>query len=707
MPRIAFASALFLSALLLFSIQPMIAKFLLPAYGGTPAVWTVCMLFFQAMLLLSYGYVWGLSHIRSVWGWRGVHLALVVLSLLGISTVFKTHTQGLAIPEWAILSELLRSIGIPVLVIGASAPLLQFAYSQTRYEGATDPYFLYRASNLGSLLILLSYPWLIEQHIGLAMQYLIWHWGYVLYLGLLVALLLMNRYHPLQSVTVDHETYSWRDKALWVFLGFVPCSLMLGVTLYITTDVAATPLFWVLPLALYLLTFVLAFSEKPLISLSWVQRNALFFMIFPVIGFILGINQVRAWQTVLFHLLCFFMLAMLCHGTLYARRPKAQGLTLFYFCMSLGGVLAGLFNGLLAPYIFNQVYEYPIALALSLLVIPQNQRNLRWWVLPGLVLMLLAGQYVLPVIQWPSRFTNLQAGCLVALVIIVAWKHTRLNLFLSMGVLFGFIFLPVLQEEQVLLQARNFYGVKQVLDREGVHVLISQSTVHGLQPVEDKTSINGFRSYYGALEHVMSMLHKRYDAMDVTIMGLGAGTMVCQHRADDRVRVIEIDEQMIDLARNSELFTYLRDCPSHAEVIKADGRLAISELPPHSQQVLVLDAFNSDAIPVHLMTLEAFSMYKSKLKDDGVMLVNVSNRHLQVLPVLNAIGRELDYMVFYLQHKGDPRQGQFSSEWVLLTSNQDFGFELMNGTQWRFIAEGDQMLWTDDFSNILPLVRWH
>lgn len=704
MHRFLFPVSLFLSAVLLFSIQPMVARALLPIYGGTPAVWTVCMLFFQAVLLFAYGYVWLLSSFNKPIVWRLVHTVVIVLSISGLPLLFRPLVMD-GPPEWAILYNLLVQLGIPLLVIGASAPFLQFAYSQTKEKGAADPYFLYSASNLGSLLALILYPWVFERFIGLTYQFHLWSIGYAIYLVLLFFLLFTPHYKALEQKSQDLKDLSWKSMFIWVFLSFVPCSLMLGVTLYITTDVAATPLFWVLPLALYLLTFVVTFTSKPLIAHSWVVRNTLFFLIFPILGFILGVNQVSAWQIVLFNLLGFFILALLCHGELFQRRPKPQLLTLFYFCLALGGVLAGIFNGILAPHWFNQVYEYPLAILLSLIVLPMDKSIKNWW-MPFLLLGFLLVQYYLPTIHWPKGFNTFQITGVIVLIVLVVWKQSKSSMFFSMLILFVFIFSPLFQQDNILLQERNFYGVKQVLEKNRVHALISQSTLHGLQPIDEKKPLSGFRSYYGALQRVVELMQHQYSSMSVTIMGLGAGTMVCQHRVTDHLKVIEIDKQVIDLAKDSRLFTYLRDCPAPVEIIKSDGRLAMTKLLDFSQNLLILDAFNSDSIPVHLMTLDAFSLYKKKLSENGVILVNLSNRHVQLLPVLNAIGRSLDLIVLYLAHNGDPHLGQFNSEWALLTSNQDFAFKLMNGTGWQFVADGKQFLWTDDYSNIIPLLKW-
>ncbi|MBI2785704.1 MAG: fused MFS/spermidine synthase [Legionella longbeachae] len=703
MLRFLFPISLFLSAVLLFSIQPMVAKTLLPVYGGTPAVWTVCMLFFQMLLLIAYGYAALLSLLNKPFVWRLTHSLLIILSLLSMPLLFYPTTME-GPPEWSILTNLLSQLGFPLLVVGASAPLLQFAYSQTKVKGASDPYFLYAASNLGSLLSLLLYPWIVERLIGLKNQFYFWSVGYLIYILLLVVILYANHYQSLEKQNESNLSWPWRSMAYWVFLSFVPCSLMLGVTLYITTDIAATPLFWVVPLALYLLTFILIFTNQPLISFSWIARNCIFFLIFPILGFILNAGQKGTLQDIVFNLLNFFILALLCHGQLFLSRPKPQLLTLFYFCLALGGVLAGILNGILAPHWFNQVYEYPLAILLSLFALPQLQRTGNWCI-PVIVLALLLLHYIVPDVHLPFHLSSFQLSAIIALSVIVIWQKSKISLFLSLLILFGFIFSPLLQDWTILLQERNFYGVKKVVDKSGAHILINQSTAHGLQ-INMQEKPNGLSSYYGAVNPLIHVMQQKWSSLPVTIIGLGTGTMVCQFRKQDQIKVIEIDDQVIELAKNKQLFTFLQNCPTQLTIIKNDGRIAIAQLADHSQKLLIVDAFNSDAIPTHLLTLEAFSLYKQKISKEGGILINLSNRHLHLLPVIHAAGHSLGLMVFYLNNKGIPALGQFDSEWAFLTSNEDLASQLMKNTNWRFDASNEGFLWTDDYSNLVPLLQW-
>ncbi|ASQ45337.1 spermidine synthase [Legionella clemsonensis] len=698
-----FSIGLFLSASLLFVIQPMVAKVLLPVYGGTPAVWTVCMLFFQAMLLVSYGYAWLLSKLATAWEWRFTHSLLVVVSLLGFPFLFVVFPEK-GIPEFIILRHLISQLGLPLLVIAASAPLLQFAYSQTRGKKASDPYFLYVASNAGSLLALLAYPWIIERFVGLKTQFYGWTIGYMMYLVVLGSLLFGTSYQPLIKQKIASYSLSRLLKFQWIGYSFVPCSLLLGVTFYITTDIAATPVFWVLPLALYLLSFMITFAEKPPIPFPWIEKNALFFFIFPVVGFILG-SAVPAWQFIFFHLLNFFIFALLCHGRLIQSRPPASQLTSFYFCLALGGMLAGVFNSLIAPRLFNDAYEYPLVLALGMLCIPKNKTK-GMTLTPLVVLLLLLINYYLPNLGWLAIVKKYKVAEFLSLCMIMCWPGNRITLFVSVCILFVFLFYPGLKHSTILFQQRNFYGVKKVSAIPGSNVLISQNTVHGFQLTHLEKIDHGALGYYGPSAQVVKLFRQRKAPLNAMILGLGTGMMACQYEGDDKLSMVDIDKQVIEIAKDPRLFTYLRDCPPQVSLEEGDGRLVVQNIPDSSIDILVIDAFSSDSIPIHLLTLEAFQLYLKKITPDGLILVHISNRHLNLLPVLTAVGRQLDLIVLHKFQPADAKTGQLASEWGLLTANQQFAISLMRTAGWRFVTEGEEHLWTDDYSNLIPLLKW-
>ncbi len=707
MYQFLFPLSLFFSASLLFIIQPMVAKVLLPIYGGTPAVWTVCMLFFQVLLLIAYAYAWILSKFKGAYSWRLIHLFVCLLSLSVLPVVF-LPVSGNGIPEISILKNLLVQLGLPLLVVGASAPLLQYAFSQTTGKRAADPYFLYIASNVGSLLALISYPWIVERYAGIHQQFYDWNIIYLIYLVFLLGLLFTLRYEPPAQAAIKPINIAWTRRAFWVFLSFIPCSLMLGVTFYISTDIAATPLFWVLPLALYLLSFIVTFASKPIISHAWVVRNTLIFLLFPILGFVIGTHQMSVVQLIIINLLGFFMMALLCHGELYKIRPEANQLTTFYFCLALGGVLGGIFNGLIAPRLFTHAYEYPLMLLLGLLCIPipNSHNKLQSRLIPSAVLMLLLFNYFLPdqgVGEWLKVH---HVAEIVALTLLMVWPSSRYSLFFGMTVLFAFVLMPWFKPTQILNQQRNFYGIKQVFSQSGAHVLMNQSTLHGFQVQLDKKPVDGARGYYGSVYPVVQQLEALYQPLHAMILGLGTGVMACQFREQDKVAIVEIDKQVIDIASNPSLFTYLRDCPPQVSLIKDDGRLAVAKMKDASYELLVMDAFTSDAIPVHLLTLEAFTLYKTKITPEGVILVNITNRHLQVLPVLTGAGRELDMIVLHKLSAGNTRLGQFPSEWALLTSNERLAGNLLSKEGWRFVADAKTQLWTNDYSNLIPLLKW-
>ena len=619
--------------------------------------------------------------------------------------------SGNGIPEILILKNLLLQLGLPLLVVGASAPLLQYAYSQTGGKRAADPYFLYVASNSGSLLALLTYPWLVERYTGVHQQFFGWNITYLMYLALINYLLFAVRYDPVVELSTKPTKIAWQSRALWVILSFIPCSLMLGVTFYISTDVAATPLFWVLPLALYLLSFVVTFASKPIISHAWVVRNSLIFLVFPILGFIIGAGQVQAIQLILANLVGFFMLALLCHGELVRIRPEAQQLTTFYFCLALGGVLAGIFNGLLAPRLFVRAYEYPLVMLLALLCIPNKtypstHRSVREWKVPSLVLVLLMVNSYLPDNLWVSWFRAYHVVEITVLCIIMVWHRSVRSLFFSMTILFVFVLMPWSKPTQILSQQRNFYGVKQVFSQSGAHALMSQSTLHGFQVNLDEKPTDGARAYYGPVLPIVQQLQAQHQPLHAMVLGLGTGTLACQFRNQDKLTMVEIDEQVIDIATNPQLFTYLRDCPPQTVLIKDDGLLAVAKAADASFELLVMDAFNSDAIPIHLLTLEAFTLYKQKITLDGVILVNITNRHLRVLPVLTGAGRELDLIVLNKKQPGSNVLGQFASEWALLTTNERLASRLLGEPGWRFVTDPETQLWTNDYSNLVPLLKW-
>lgn len=698
---VLFSLSLFVSAGLLFSIQPLVAKTFLPVYGGTPAVWLICSLFFQTLLLLGYGYAWWLNRLRSNFTWKIFHSVLLLVALISLPTALNPNYEEGFI-QGHILLYLFKTLGIPLSVIAASAPLLQFAYYRIQSQRSRDPYFLYAASNFGSFLSLLLYPFFIERYIGLHSQFNGWIFLFSIYVILMNLLIWGFSYSETDKLKRDFESPLITQVLTWIGLSFLPASLLVGVTFYITTDIAPTPLFFVLPLLLYLLSFVITFSKKPLISHEWVSKNSLFFMIFPIIGFIFGPNKLHATELILFNLSNFFMLCLLCHGNLMAKRPPASQLTLFYLCLAFGGVLAGIFNGLIAPFLFSNAYEYPLILALVTVCFSLSKEKKLGWTLPAVFLLLLLDFFFFS--KNNSNYSVMTE--IAALILIVTWPKNNLTLFLSISLLFAVLFFPSLKNKHVLTQKRNFYGIKQVISMPHANILLSQNILHGFQRRGIKTVSNGKMAYYSPVFPVIHQLHRLEPFLNSFIIGLGTGMLTCQFQSEDRVKIIDIDNQVIEIAQNSDWFDFIKGCPPKVEIAQSDGRLAIQNEKDGRLDLLIMDAFTSDAIPVHLLTLEAFKVYQQKLKESGVLLVNISNRHVNLLPIITTIGQNLDLIVLQKKDEGNIRLFQLPSEWVLLTKNEKLAFQLMGQHGWQFMTTNPNKIWTDDYSNLLSVLKW-
>lgn len=649
-----FALIIFLGSYLLFVIQPMTAKRLLPIFGGTPAVWTICMLFFQCSLVIAYGYAWWLSRLKNHQLWRVIHVLLCIIAFFLLPTAFPSSEINLEQPILSIIKTLLLDLGLPIIVISASAPLLQYAYSHTKFTKANDPYFLYVASNIGSFLALICFPFLMERLFESNFHFQFWSLLYQYYIVGVVVLLSVIPFYKSNSSHYQVSTNSipWKTIGYWIILSFVPCSLMLGVTFYISTDIAATPLLWIIPLSLYLAAFTFAFLNKPLFCLKTIENVTLFLLILIISSFTFRSSQIPAWVTILIHNGTLFVLCLWCITKLAANRPDAYHLTTFYLSIAIGGVLAGLWNGIIAPNLFSYAYEYPITVFILLFFIQKKKIRILY------MLMLIMSSYLL-------------------------WNHFQ----------------------NTLYQQRNFYGIKRVFSQNKTHYLMNQTTLHGFQIQTKSQKTNADIAYYGPITPIIKQLDRRNPSLNATILGLGTGTLLCQFQPSDKVNMIEIDSQVIQIAANTKLFSYLRDCKAKVNIIHNDGRLAFANMKDHSQNLLILDAFSSDAIPVHLLTLEAFQLYQQKLTKDGTILINASNRHIQILPVITAIAHQLNFILLYKKHAGNPALGQLASQWILLTTNESTAFNLMEKEQWSFSPVQKTLLWTDNYSNLLPLIK--
>ena len=765
---LVFAAALFVSAFLLFWVQPLAGKMLLPLLGGTPAVWNTCMLFFQALLLAGYAYALALTRWLSGPAQVAVHVALLALAALALPVALGAAAAGGApegaSPEWWLLKTLLATVGPPFFVLSASAPLLQGWFSRTRAESAADPYYLYAASNAGSLFALLGFPVLLEPSLTLGQQGRAWAYAYgalVLLFAACAALALRARradgiVEGGESSPASAEALTAGRRLRWVLLAFVPSSLVLGVTTHVTTDIVAVPLLWVIPLALYLLSFVVVFARGLRLPRGLTARAVPAAAVLVTMVYLSGATR-PAWFLVIFHLAFLFAAALVCHGQLADDRPAASRLAEFYLCLAAGGVLGGLFNAVVAPLAFDTVAEYPLVILLASYLRPayrnargtilgirlgakrndesvraedeepggEGEGRRRWDVLDLLLPLavgLLAGALML--LTRHFELTPVERAALTLGVPLFLLNHFLAPRPLRFALGLGAVMLAALLFEEsgnrTLHASRNFYGTHHVEadPADSVHWLNHGSTLHGKQYTEAAKACEPVSYYHreGPLGSVFRHVRARREAagagapLSVAVVGLGAGTTAAYARAGEAWTFYEIDPMVVRIARDPKLFTYLSACAgAPPRVALGDARLRLREAPDSSYDLVVLDAFSSDAVPAHLMTREALALYLSKLAPGGVIAFHVSNRSLQLERVAGGIARDAGLVSRIFD---DGRQGSDlgldASTWVAVArAAEDLG-PLASDPNWPEFdpAVYELEVWRDDFSDILSVFRW-
>ena len=794
---LVFAAALFVSAFLLFWVQPLAGKMLLPLLGGTPAVWNTCMLFFQALLLAGYAYALALTRWLSGVAQAAVHLGLLAAAAFALPVALNAAAAGGvpegASPEWWLLRTLLVTVGPPFFVLSASAPLLQQWFSRTRAETASDPYYLYAASNAGSLFALLGFPVLLEPALTLGQQGRAWAFAYGALLVIFAACAVLALRHARReggaaedndSSSAPAEPLSVARRLRWVLLAFVPSSLVLGVTTHVTTDLVAVPLLWVIPLALYLLSFVIVFARGRTISRGFMARVVPGTAVLVAMVYLSGAAR-PAWFLLLFHFAFLFAAAVVCHGQLADDRPSAAHLAEFYLCLAVGGVLGGLFNAVVAPLVFDTVAEYPLVILLATYLRPAYRKTggslfglrlgakkkdegvavgnafgagvvensveavaveppvekaegvgdvevvddadgPRWDVL-DVVLPLLMGLLAAALLLVTRQFEldDLERVALTLGVPLFLLNHffapRPLRFALGLGAVMLASLLFAQQGNRTLHSSRNFYGTHRAEAdaADTVHWLNHGSTLHGKQ-YTDPSKVCEPVSYYhreGPLGSVFQHVRAKREAsgagaapLSVAVVGLGAGTTAAYSRAGEPWTFYEIDPMVVDIARDPKLFTYLSACsPARQHIVLGDARLRLREAADGAFDLIVLDAFSSDAVPAHLMTREALALYVSKLAPGGVVAFHVSNRSLRLERVAGGIAREagLASRIF-----DDGRQGEAfgldPSTWVAVARREEDLGALASDPNWPAFdpAVYELEVWRDDFSDIMSVFRW-
>jgi SAM-dependent methyltransferase len=725
---------LLVGAFLLFVVEPMFAKMVLPLLGGSPAVWNTCMLFFQSMLLLGYLYAHLGPRLLGVRRHAVFHVVAVGLSLFALPITIRSigSPPVAGSPIAWLIQVLVLSLGVPFLLLSSTGPLVQQWFSAVRRSASSDPYFLYSASNVGSLVGLVAYPAIIEASLPLTRQAHVWTVGYVVFLALIAGSAFALWYSPLashqmsdlnsrnSSETDGAATRSpWAERIGWVTLAFVPSSLMLGLTTYVTMDIAAVPLLWVVPFAVYLVTFVIAFSRVPLVRQEQMVRSQPLLLI-PLVIFICWGSYLATLAFLPLHLAAFFVTAMVCHGELAARRPTAAQLTEYYLWLSLGGALGGAFNVLVAPNIFKSVLEYPLLLVFACFLRPRASRSsgaIAWNVL-GVVVGAAAlvwardalGPFDKPGARVPTVVSVgvIAASCFAA-VGCYRVRYQPVMLGSSLGAIVAASVLADTRQYDLMLKRRDFYGIHQVRYEaaDSTHVLLNGTTKHGAQSFAPGRRREPL-SYYtrtGPLGDVFRELPARHGRA-IAVVGLGTGATLAYGLSGERWTVYEIDPEVERIARNPRYFSYVADSPAQIDIVLGDGRLSLARARDSSFDLIVLDAFSSDAIPVHLLTREAVALYFRKLAPGGALVFHLSNRYLALEPVLarlaESAGAVARTRANTVQRDVAQHTGEDPSVWAVVATDSQSLARLSTDSRWRPLRKRRKIdIWTDDFSNVL------
>jgi hypothetical protein len=684
------------------------------------------MLFFQVLLLAGYSYV------LLTTAWLGprkqavLHVVVLLLSALYLPLTIAGNFGSVSeqrYPALWLFAYLLSAIGLPIFLISTTSPLLQKWFTRTSHVSAKDPYFLFAVSNAGSLLALLSYPLLLEPNLKLSRQSRLWVAGFVVFLvlsvGCVVLLWKSSRSENINPI-VEKSPLPFKRRLYWILLAFIPSSLLFGVTSYITTEIAPTPLLWTIPLALYLVTFVIACARKTWLS-ERVTSTALGGLAL-LLTLVLSANATEPTTAiVLLHLCFFFVAALVCHGKLSSDRPEATRLAEFYLCVATGGMLGGLFNALIAPIVFKTLVEYPLVVVLACLMRPRettedsSRDRLLDFLLPvGAGVVTVALVFLINQYDVRSAVAVAIVFGIPLLIINHRFRSRPVRFALALGAVMLASVIYAETQNRTLHDERNFFGTLSVrLDPSGAtHILLHGNTIHGRQFVNPSLQTEPLSYFHreGPLGQIFDAFNHNPASPNVAIVGLGAGSMACYARPEQHWTFYEINPAVISIAQNTAYFTYLQKCAvGPMQILLGDARLQLQNAPDHYYGLIVLDAFNSDAIPVHLLTQEAITLYTSKLAAGGMLAFHISNRSLKLNTVLADLATHSGATsLSFADGEFDPVRGKDPSEWLVMAQHSPALDVLAQNPRWRALqghAESD--VWTDDFSNILRVFRWY
>lgn len=729
-----FISTSLLSALLLFLVQPLMARFMLPLLGGSPSVWAVTMCFFQAALLLGYSYAHVINRFLPLQVGIILHGVLMLLAVMVLPVAISENTvvPFLGLPQaLSLLCVLATTIGLPFAVMSANAPLIQSWFSVSGHKDADEPYFLYGASNLGSIAALLIYPTLIEPVTGLQEQSGLWTRGFM---WLTVALLtcgalVAGRNHVRSTETPVSTKTSWSTWFYWLAMAFLPSALLVAWTNHLTTDMATAPFLWLPPLILYLVSFIAVFRQKAWFS----TRNLRLAQLFCIpLTFVLidGTHYLLMVPIMVIGAITFFATACLCHRQMFETRPEAGQLTAFYLTMSLGGVLGGLFVSLVAPVIFHDVSEYSLLLMLAVFLSADvlNDVKIRGDLKKPLLLAAVAVAAAVvahglgSIMQKPA-WLGLNAvviGCFAAAALL--FMRAERKLLMSI-----FVFLLIVRagvpEDTIVSQSRNFFGVLSVKQSGEYSTMYHGTTVHGAEFMAD-LALNDENlprplTYYApeggmarAIASTKLRLKNDIRVKNFGVVGLGAGSLVCYSEPAENWKTFEINPDVVAAARNPKLFNFLDRCGKHVPIVVGDARLTLRDEVPASYDVLVIDAFSSDSIPVHLITTEAMQLYFKLLRPDGLLVFHVSNRHMELSSIVAAnlavlqVGEGKIHARHIIHQPKVESIADTPSEVVVMSRSEASIQAAESNPEMTALAEAPLGVraWTDDYSNILGAI---
>jgi spermidine synthase len=738
---LVYSLTVFFSAILLFALQPLFSRMVLPLLGGAPSVWNTSLVFYQATLLAGYVYAHASTRILGVRRQAFVHVLLLVSPLLvlpiQIPPTWTPPTEGSPVP-W-LLALLSTTVGLPFFAVSTTAPLLQRWFAVTGHPSAGDPYFLYAASNAGSFLALLSYPLIVEPLLPLTLQAHWWTFGYVVFAVLVTASALAvvrSSTHADAGAAVVIEPTTTRDwlvrRGRWLALSLIPSSLMLAVTSHISINVAAIPLLWIVPLSLYLLTFVLVFARRP-------PPHRLFLRMLPITA--LTVTFTFAFKAteplgfmIALHLVMLFVASMVCHGELARDRPSPRGLTEFYLWMAAGGVLGGAFNALIAPLVFRSVVEYPLIVVATLLIAPLGKLKdaasvaSNWGAvravsgrlgsarLLDVVLPVAIGALSIALVFGLSdTMLTPRTKYLIAFGLpgLLAFGFSRrpLRFALAMGIIIIVSARYGQSPGRILHSERTFFGIHRVSvdENETYRQMLHGRTMHGRQSLDParRTEPIGYFSTSGPAGQILQSIRDRRPAR-IAVIGLGSGTLAAHAVQGESWTFFEIDPAVERIARDSLWFTYLADSPGTIQVVLGDGRRSLAATTAR-YDLIVVDAYSSEAIPLHLLSREALRLYLARLAPRGLLALHISNEHFDLVPVVAALARDggLAHRIRPADKSGPEEfvHGNAPSEWAVIAREPGDLGHLATDPRWTEAPQTDGIVWTDDHSDVLAALR--